>query len=279
MQKPKETNQNEIVTPNGLQISVLASSSSGNVTYIETPQRKVLVDAGLSGKKIETLMNSIDRSLKDVDSIFVTHEHSDHCKGVGVLARRYGMDIYANEKTWQAMEHKIGKIETGQKHLFEMGKTLVLDDLDIESYGVSHDAAAPQFYQFHHDQKRFAILTDTGYVSERVIGTIQNADAYLLECNHDIDMLRMGGYPWSIKQRILSDVGHLSNEDGAQVLMDLLGHKTQQVYLGHLSQENNVKALAHLTVEEILKSHDIGVDEEFILSDTDFEKATELKKL
>ena len=107
-----------------MKISVLASGSTGNATYIETPKSKVLVDAGLSGKKIEELMNSIGRTLKDVDSLLVTHEHSDHIKGVGVLARRYGMNIYANQGTWDAMSAKIGKVPLEQKHIFDMGKTL-----------------------------------------------------------------------------------------------------------------------------------------------------------
>ncbi|WP_261807227.1 MBL fold metallo-hydrolase [Lapidilactobacillus luobeiensis] len=253
----------------GLLVSVLASSSSGNVTYIETPGRKVLVDAGLSGKKISALMTSIDRKLEDVDAIFVTHEHSDHIHGVGVLARRYGMDVYANEGTWQAMSHKIGKIAPEQQHVFELGSTLSLGDLDIESFGVSHDAAEPQFYQFHHDDHAFAILTDTGYVSENVAGVIKNADGYLMECNHDLEMLRNGFYPWSLKQRILGDQGHLSNHDGAATLMEVLGKRTKKIFLGHLSQENNVKTLAHQTVNDFLADHDLAVGSDFNIYDTD----------
>ena len=113
-----------------MQISILASGSTGNATYIETPQHQILIDAGLSGEKIEELMNSIGRTLSDVDSLLVTHEHTDHSKGVGVLARRYGMDVYANSKTWEAMAPKIGRINNAQKHSFEAGKVLSLGDLD-----------------------------------------------------------------------------------------------------------------------------------------------------
>lgn len=253
----------------GLHISVLASSSSGNVTYIETPKRKILVDAGLSGKKIATLMGSIHRKLEDVDALLVTHEHTDHVKGVGVLARRYHMDVYANEQTWQAMAHKIGKVPGDQKHIFAMGQTMSLADLDVESFGVSHDAIAPQFYEFHHNGRSFVILTDTGYVSEHVAGIIKNANAYLFECNHDVEMLRCGRYPWSLKQRILSDKGHLSNEDGGQALLQVVGNDTKQIYLGHLSQENNVKELAHLTISQILGENDLAVDHDFKILDTD----------
>lgn len=259
-----------------MKISVLASGSTGNATYIETPEHQVLVDAGLSGKKIETLMNSIGRTLKDVDSLFVTHEHTDHSKGVGVLARRYGMDIYANQGTWDAMADKIGKIKPEQKHFFKPNSVLSLGDLDIESFSVSHDARDPQFYELHHNGHSFAIVTDTGYVSERVEGVIRDAEAYLLECNHDTEMLRMGPYPWSLKQRIMGDTGHLSNEDGARAMMDVLGNHTKQIFLGHLSKENNIKELAHLTVENIMKQHDLAVEHDFHLLDTDPDETSEL---
>lgn len=260
-------------------VSMLASGSAGNVTYIETPEHHVLVDAGLSGKKITNLMNQIDRSLTTIDALFVTHEHSDHIMGVGVLARKYGIPIYANQQTWEAMENKIGKIDTDQKQLFEPGETKLLGDLDIESFSVSHDAANPQFYAFHHNNKTFSMLTDTGYVSDRVQGIIQNSDVLLMEANHDYDMLRMGKYAWPLKQRILGDQGHLSNEDGALALTSVLGQRTKAVYLGHLSQENNQKPLAHLTVSSILQEHDFSVDHDFFLYDTDPENATRLQNI
>lgn len=259
-----------------LKVSVLASGSAGNVTYVETPRERVLIDAGLSGKKIAGLLASINRDPCNLTGIFVTHEHTDHCRGVGVLARRYGLDVYANPATWEAMAAKIGTIPEEQKHIFEMGTTLSLGDLDVESFGVSHDAAAPQFYEVHHRNHGFAIVTDTGYVSERVAGVIRDADGYLIECNHDPEMLRMGAYPWALKQRILSDTGHLSNADGAVALMSVVGNRTKHIYLGHRSKENNVKELAHLTVATMMKQHDFGVDHDFALLDTDPDQATPL---
>lgn len=261
---------------NQMKVSVLASSSSGNTTYIETPQHKVLVDAGLSGKKIKDLMQSIDRDISEVDTLLVTHEHRDHSSGVGVLARRYGMQVYANELTWQAMSKIVGEIPTPQKNIFEPGKIKTFADLDVESFGVSHDAACPQFYNFHYQDRSFVILTDTGYVSEQVRGVITNADAYLVECNHDLEMLRMGQYPWSLKQRILGDTGHLSNEDGAKALIQCIGDRTKNIYLGHLSQENNMKELAHITVDSMLRENDFDVDQAFKVHDTDPEVADAL---
>ncbi|NEW66274.1 MBL fold metallo-hydrolase [Carnobacteriaceae bacterium zg-84] len=259
-----------------MKISMLASGSSGNVTYIETPKKKILVDAGLSGKKIEQLLQRINRNIADVDCIFVTHEHKDHIHGVGVLARKYGMDIYANEKTWTELDRLVGKIDVSQKHIFKMGTRMTLGDVDIISYGVSHDAIAPQFYAFEKDHKNFVMLTDTGYVSQYLRDALTNATAYLMESNHDVDLLRAGSYPWSTKQRILSDKGHLSNEDGALAVSDMLGYHTKQIYLGHLSKENNIKTLANETFSHVLKEKGHAVNHDFVIRDTDPDEPTTL---
>lgn len=262
-----------------LQISILASGSSGNAIYIESPTTKLLVDCGLSGKKTAELMSQIDRDPHDLDAILVTHEHTDHIQGVGVMSRRYDLDIYANNKTWDAMGKKIGKIKTEHKFLFANDELKTIGDIDISSFGVSHDAIDPQFYTFHKNNKQFVILTDTGYVNDRMRAALRNADAYLIESNHDVSMLRMGAYPWSVKQRILSDKGHLSNDDGALALVDLIGNNTKRVYLGHLSKENNMKEIARDTFEDILHQKDKGVGEEFFLYDTDPDEAQKLFRL
>lgn len=258
------------------QISILASGSTGNSLYIETDKKKILIDAGLSGKKITSLMAQVGKNPADLDAILVTHEHRDHVHGVGVLARKHQLDIYANQKTWQAMDPIIGDIKTEHKHIFEMGKTLTFGDMDIESFGVSHDAAEPQFYRFYRNNKSFVMLTDTGYCNDHLRGVVKNADAYLVESNHDLEMLRMGAYPWSLKQRILGDYGHLSNEDGALLMTDVIGDATKRIFLGHLSKENNLKELAHMTMESVLKEHDFGVDKDFVVYDTDPDSATDI---
>lgn len=264
------------MTKEGFKYSILASGSSGNCFYLETAKKKILVDAGLSGKKIISLLSEINRKPEDLDAILVTHEHKDHIHGVGVLARKYNLDIYANEDTWKAMDSALGKIDISQKHIFEMGKVMTFGDIDIESFGVSHDAAAPQFYRFMKDDKSFVMLTDTGYVSDRMAGVVENADGYLIESNHDVEILRSGAYPWSLKQRILSDKGHLSNEDGALAMCEMLGDKTKRIYLGHLSQDNNLKELAYQTAESILLQHDCGIHETFEVYHTDPYEPTEL---
>lgn len=263
----------------GFNYSILASGSSGNCFYLETDKKKILVDAGLSGKKITSLLAEIDRKPEDIDAILVTHEHSDHIHGIGVLARKYGMDIYANELTWQAMESKLGKIDVAQKHIFELGAMKTFGDLDIESFGVSHDAACPQFYRIMKDDKSFVMLTDTGYVSDRMAGIVANADAYLIESNHDVEILRAGSYSWNLKQRILSDKGHLCNEDGADAMIRSLGNRTKKIYLGHLSKENNIKELAHMTMVNQLAQADLGVGVDFQVYDTSPDTATPLTKI
>ncbi len=262
----------------GFKYSILASGSTGNSFYLETPKKRILVDAGLSGKKITSLLAEIGRDPKDLDAILVTHEHKDHIHGVGVLARKYHLDIYANEKTWQVMDEQnmLGKIAVEQKHIFERGKVLTFGDVDIESFGVSHDAVDPQFYRFMKDDKSFVMLTDTGYVSDRMTGIIENADAYLIESNHDVEILRSGMYPWKLKQRILSDKGHLSNEDGAGTMIRTIGNKTKKIYLGHLSKENNIKELAHMTMENNLLQADFAVGKDFQVYDTSPDSATPL---
>mgnify|MGYP005842754579 CR=1 FL=1 len=252
-----------------LHFSVLASGSTGNAFYIGTDNQSLLVDAGLSGKQMEQLFQKIDRDIKQLAGILVTHEHSDHIKGLGVLARKYKLPIYANEKTWKAMEGQIGEVPSDQKFIFQMGSVQSFGGLDVESFGVSHDAAEPMFYMFHHEGKKVVLLTDTGYVSDRIKGIINNPDAIVFESNHDVAMLQMGHYPWSIKRRILSDVGHVSNEDAALAMTDVIGDRTKRIYLAHLSKDNNMKDLARMSVTQTLQSKGVIVGEQFELFDTD----------
>lgn len=257
-----------------LRFSVLASGSTGNAFYIESGEEKILVDAGLSGKRIEQLMQQVHLDPNDLSRILVTHEHSDHIKGLGIMARRYNLPIYANEKTWQAMEGQLGKLSVDQKFLFNMEETKSFGGLDVESFAVSHDAADPMFFTFHQNGKKVALVTDLGYVSERIKKTVEDADAYIFESNHDVSMLRMGRYPWNVKRRILGDSGHVSNEDCALALTDILSDRTQRIYLAHLSLDNNMKDLARMSVEHILKERGFEVGSRLELHDTDPSEAT-----
>ncbi len=259
-----------------LHFSVLASGSTGNAIYVATEEHSLLIDAGLSGKKMQELFNGIGRKIENLSGILVTHEHSDHIKGLGVLARKYKLPIYANEKTWKAMDGLVGLIPTEQKFNFELEQVKTFGGLDVQSFGVSHDAAEPMFYSFHDGDKKVVVITDTGYVSDRVKGIISDADAYVFESNHDVQMLQMGHYPWSIKRRILSDVGHVSNEDAALAMADVMGDKTKRIYLAHLSKDNNMKDLARMSVQQTLATRGVIVGEQVELYDTDPNKPTAL---
>lgn len=262
-----------------LQFSILASGSSGNCTYLESSTTRLMIDAGLSGKKIEVLLGQIGRQACDLDGILVTHEHKDHVHGVGVLSRKYKLPVYANRRTWSVMEKLIGIIDEDLKRYIEPNTLTTIGDIDIETFEVSHDAIQPQFYAFQKANKQFVMLTDTGYVSDRLRSQLKNASAYLIESNHEIEMLRYGKYPWSLKRRILSDKGHLSNEDGALAMTDLIGKDTKSIYLGHLSQDNNTKEIAMSSFSDTLRYHDFAVNEDFTLYMTDPNQATPLNRL
>lgn len=259
-----------------MRFSILASGSTGNSIYIENDSGAYLVDAGLTAKRIEAQLAKIGRSMKNVNAIFVTHEHSDHIKGVGVLARKHGVPIYANQKTWGAMDGLVGDISLEQRFQFDMETVHSFGSISIESFAVSHDSVDPMFYVFHEDDRKLAIITDTGYVSDRMKGIIKSADSFVFESNHDVGMLQMGRYPWSVKRRILSDVGHVSNEDAAIAMNDVIEQKETQIYLSHLSRDNNMKDLARMSVEQTLQTCGIIAGEFVHLHDTDAEEPTEL---
>lgn len=260
----------------GLKFSVLASGSTGNATYVEANGKKFLIDAGLSGKKIEECFKQINISPHDLNGIFVTHEHTDHIKGVGILARRYKLPIFANEKTWKAMEGALGEIPLDQRFHIEIGDVKSFGSLDVETFGVSHDAAEPMFYVFHYGDQKLALITDTGYVSDRMKGIIKGAGSFVFESNHDMNMLRMGRYPWNVKRRILGDEGHVSNVDAGLALADIIQDSQANVYLAHLSLDNNMKDLARMTVQQTLEEKGVEVGKQVKLFDTDPVKPTAL---
>ena len=252
-----------------MKFSVLASGSTGNAIYVETDHKRLLIDAGLSGKKMEAALHAIGISPSKLDAILVSHEHSDHVKGVGILARRYKLPIYANEKTWKAMDLMIGAVPNDLRFHMNRGAVETFGDLDIETFGVSHDAADPMFFSFRHDGRNMTILTDTGYVSDHMAGIAKEADTLIFESNHDMDMLRMGKYPWSVKRRILGDEGHVSNMDAGTALAEIIKGRSAEVYLAHLSLDNNMKDLARMTVEQTLNHKDIDTFQDVKLHDTD----------
>ena len=207
----------------------LSSGSSGNCQYIETDRMKVLVDGGLSGKRIENLLSSIGVSIKDIDCILVTHEHMDHVKGVGVISRRYDIPIFANEKTWAAMSHLIGDIADKNIRIFQTNKGFELKDLAVYPFSIFHDAAEPVGYCLYHKNIKMSIMTDTGWVNDTMKKAIKSSNFYVIEANHDVKMLKEGRYPWHLKKRILSTRGHLSNLDAGKILTEVLSGNGETV--------------------------------------------------
>lgn len=228
----------------------IASGSSGNCIYAGSGRASVLVDAGLSGIRIERGLRSFDRTLSDISAVLVTHEHADHVKGIGVLARRYGLPVYATEGTLGAIRENasIGKIPEGLVHVVRADEMFSIGDLTIQPFAIMHDAAEPVGYRICSDGKSCAVATDMGCYDDSIISHLTNLDVLLLEANHDVRMLEAGPYPYYLKRRILSDHGHLSNETSGQLLSQVLHDNMRHIFLGHLSHENNYEALAYETV-------------------------------
>lgn len=255
----------------GFRYCSLASGSSGNSHYLETPENKLLIDAGLSGKKIQEGLAHIGVDPKTLTGILVTHEHSDHIKGVGILSRRFDLPIYANQGTWEAMEDCLGKIKPENKKYFETEGTFIINDMSINPFGIHHDAKEPVGFCFYHDSKKVSFVTDTGHVCDKIKAKVKDSDILLIESNHDVNMLRMGSYPWLLKKRVESDYGHISNETAGNLIVDVCQTKRPIVLLGHLSKENNFPELAIQTVQNILRENKLveGRDLQLLLAPRD----------
>lgn len=233
-----------------MELFSIASGSSGNCICVGNDRSHVMIDAGVSGKRIEEGMNTYDYTTSDMDGILITHEHSDHIMGLGVIARKYGLPIYATKGTVDAIltSSSVGKIDTGLFHVIEAGVEFAVGDLTIMPMSISHDAADPVAYLLTDGTRRIGVVTDLGVYNEEIIRQMQGLDAVLLEANHDINMLQVGSYPYPLKQRILGEKGHLSNEASGQLLGRILHDNMKHILLGHLSKENNYAQLAYETV-------------------------------
>lgn len=259
----------------GIRFTILASGSTGNAAVVQTDDATLLVDAGLSAQRLEERLRERGIRAEEIDAVLVTHEHSDHVKGLDVFARRYELPVYANDATWAALERQTAGIADANRKVVETGGAVEFGGLVVRSYPVSHDAAEPVGYCFLEGGSKLSLVTDLGYLSDKVKEAVIDSDVIVLESNHDVEMLRMGRYPWNVKRRILSDVGHLSNEAAGEALVELMTDRTKRVYLAHLSLDHNMQDLARLTVQSILESHGIswGKDEK-VLQPTWHDRAT-----
>jgi phosphoribosyl 1,2-cyclic phosphodiesterase len=243
----------------------LYSGSSGNAIFLSTDKVKILIDAGLSGKAIENALIQINEKPWELDAILITHEHSDHIRGAGVLSRRYNIPIYANGLTWEHMACNIGNIDTNNIRYFKTGVVFRMCDLDIESFPIPHDAKEPVGFNFYAGKKKITVATDMGHVSSDLVQYFEGCDLLLLEANHDIEMLKIGPYPQWLKIRILGERGHLSNETAGNVIAAMAKKGTREFLLGHLSKENNFPELAYQTVHNALTEEGINVGKDVSL--------------
>ncbi|WDM02897.1 MBL fold metallo-hydrolase [Alicyclobacillus cycloheptanicus] len=263
-----------------MRFSVLASGSSGNAVYIESENTRLLLDAGISGRQLQQrLKEAADRQLAELDAVLLTHEHIDHVRGLRQVAKQAEAPIFATEGTWSSISGGLPETTENRWKLVKAGQVLMVGDIQVTPFAVSHDAEEPVAYRFDCAGRALAVVTDLGYMSDHIKSVIAHCQSYVLETNHDVDMLRAGRYPWSVKRRILSDKGHLSNHDAAVALSDLLGTQPVDVYLAHLSEENNQPDLAELTVGSVLREIRTSYLEQVTLHRTSRTAATQIQPL
>ena len=229
----------------------IASGSSGNCIYVGSDHTHLLVDTGISRKRIEEGLKKLEIKGEEIDGVLITHEHSDHIQGLGVLSRKYELPIYATKGTIEGISGStsLGKMPDGLFHTIRADEPFRLGDIEVKPFAISHDACEPTGYRFECGGRSAAVATDLGKYDEYTVSNLTGLDAVLLEANHDIHMLEVGVYPYYLKQRILGDKGHLSNELSGRLLCDILHDNLKHIILGHLSKENNYARLAYETVK------------------------------
>lgn len=241
-----------------MELCSIASGSSGNCIYVGNQNTKLLIDTGISGKRIEQGLSLLNLNPKEIDGILITHEHSDHIRGLGVMVRRYHLPVYATLETILLIEKNIGQIP---KHTFQEIKpdqAFFIKDININPFSVPHDAKNPVCYTFCSNGHKIGIATDLGNYNDYIISHLKDSEILLLEANHDIHMLEVGSYPYALKRRILGEYGHLSNDTTGRLLGKLLHKGLKYILLGHLSKENNYPQLAYETVKyELMKQEKI----------------------
>lgn len=233
----------------------LYSGSTGNSLFVQGNETKILVDAGMSAKKITEALASIEIEITEINAIIVTHEHIDHIRSIGTLANKYNIPVYANLGTWNGIENeqKVTKIQN--KNYFTTGEEFEIGDLKIKAFTTSHDAMDSCGFSIENDGKKISIATDLGEITNEVMKNLKQSKFLLLESNYEPEVLRYCSYPYSLKTRIAGNRGHLSNNDAGQTISKLVDYGLQNVMLGHLSKESNFPELAYKSVlNEMMKN-------------------------
>lgn len=247
-----------------MRLCVLASGSKGNSTYIDTPTSKILVDIGMSCLYIEKSLNNLNVRPKEIDGIIITHTHTDHINGLKVFIKKYHTCLYITEKIYKELSKQM-EIENYEI----VDKDFNIKDINIEIFKTSHDAEDSNGYIISDESSSIAYITDTGYINRKYHEKLKDKDFYIIESNHDIEMLMNGSYPYHLKQRILGDRGHLSNKACADYMSTFIGNNTKGVILIHLSEENNKKEIAYSTFENTLKENNKSIEQIIISLQTE----------
>ena len=239
----------------------LYSGSSGNCLFFENNSTKILVDCGVSGKKVCEGLESIDKKIEDIDAIIVTHEHSDHVQSLGLISKKYNIPVYANTETWQAMPTQSQKILENNKKTFNNDNDFEIGNLLIHPFSTPHDAANPCGFNIYSEKRKISIATDLGHMDNVILENLKGSSFILLESNYDPEILKVSKYPYILKQRIAGPNGHLSNSTAGKTIGCLIQNDLKTVMLGHLSKENNFPELAYQTVVEELIGQNIDTNE------------------
>ncbi len=242
----------------------IVSGSSGNCTLVCCNNTKILIDCGISGKKVAAYLNDMGINPAEINSIFVTHEHIDHTSGVGVMSRRFGIPVVASEGTWSGMN--IGNISGENKNIFTKNVPMEIGDISITPFDIPHDAMQPTGYIIRADGKKLAVATDIGHITDIVTDSLKGCDAVILESNYDEHMLQTGTYPPNLKERILGEKGHLANKDAGELATYLVKNGTKRIMLGHLSNENNSPEAAFSEVARELEFGGLLIGSDVMLS-------------
>lgn len=264
-----------------MQLYSIASGSSGNCIYLGEEDGGILIDAGISRKRIVTGLERKGLSLDDIKAIFITHEHSDHISGLGPVLRKNPIPVYATADTVSAIWEKtnMNNISPELFHSIRPEEEIEAGEMLVRPFSISHDAVDPVCYTVEKQGKRAAVATDMGCFDDTIIRVLGQCDSVLLEANHDINMLQVGPYPYSLKMRILGNKGHLSNTSCADLIKEILHKDLKHLVLGHLSRENNFPQLAYRTVlDELEKTETWGtLDTRLMVASRD--EPTELLKI
>lgn len=241
-----------------ISVCVLASGSKGNATYISDGETSILIDAGLSGKEIERRMAIREINPESIDAIIISHDHTDHVQGAGVMSRRYGIPVYMNQKTFIASEKRVGKIDAVK--FFECGECFMAGSLKIHPFSISHDAADPSGFTVEVNNRKIGIATDLGIANLIVRQYLQKSNLLVIEANHDLQMLLANNeYPWALKQRVKSRKGHLSNEEAGELLEELLHNDLSHIVLAHLSEDNNSPQKAYEVIQPVTEGYNVNI--------------------